>query len=30
MAIFGGINWMIYARKKYEGPRLRVVNDEDS
>jgi choline transport protein len=22
MAIFGGLNWVIYARKKYDGPRL--------
>lgn len=30
MAIFGGVNWMIYARRKYEGPRLRPVSEEDS
>lgn len=29
MAIFAGINWVIYARKKYDGPRLRSSSDEE-
>ncbi|CAG7949885.1 unnamed protein product [Penicillium nalgiovense] len=28
MAIFAGINWGIYARRKYNGPRLQL-NDEE-
>lgn len=27
MAIFAGINWVIYARKKYDGPRLRSSSE---
>jgi choline transport protein len=28
MAIFAGINWGVYARRKYNGPRLQL-NDEE-
>lgn len=27
MAIFGGLNWVVYARKKYDGPRLRQSSE---
>lgn len=27
MAIFGALNWLIYARKNYDGPRLRQSSE---